>query len=143
MPLLHCAGTRPVNLGVTEAGLAPCPNSPNCVSSDAADSAHSIPPFELAVPGAQAWQAAVAVVSELPRSSIVTQQQDYLHAECQSALFGFVDDLELELREPDQVIAVRSASRLGYGDLGVNRRRVELLRQKLQERGILRLPSAR
>ena len=141
MPLLHCAGTRPTNLGVSETGLVPCPASPNCVSSDAADSDHAIAPFELAVSGGQAWQAAVLAVSALPRTTIVTERDGYLHAECQSAVFGFVDDLELELRPEDQIIALRSASRLGYGDLGVNRRRVESLRQELRERGALRPAS--
>lgn len=77
-------------------------------------------------------------VSELPRTTIVTQTDNYLHAECQSALFGFVDDLELHLKAANAVIDVRSASRLGYSDLGVNRRRVEDLRSQLIKRGIVR-----
>ncbi len=138
MPLFSCVGTRPTHLGVSATGLAPCPSSPNCVSSDAHDPGHAIAPLELAVSRDQAWEAAVAAVSELPRTAIVTRQDGYLHAECQSAVFGFVDDLELELRAPEQIIAVRSASRLGYGDLGVNRRRVEGLRQELRRRGAVR-----
>jgi uncharacterized protein (DUF1499 family) len=77
-------------------------------------------------------------VSELSRTRIVTETADYLHAECRSALLGFVDDLELHLRPDEGIIAVRSASRLGYSDLGVNRRRVEGLRTSLIERGVLR-----
>ncbi|NRA01164.1 MAG: DUF1499 domain-containing protein [Myxococcales bacterium] len=142
MSFLNCAGTRPTNLGVSEAGLAPCPTSPNCVSSDAADSGHAIAPFELAVPEGQAWHSAVSAVSALPRTKIVTERDGYLHAECRSAVFGFVDDLELELRAADQTIAVRSASRLGVGDFGVNRRRVESLRQELRSQGALR-PAGR
>ncbi len=75
---------------------------------------------------------------ELPRARIVEETEDYLHAECRSALFGFVDDLELQLRPSESIIAVRSASRLGYSDFGVNRRRVEALRESLAGRGVLR-----
>jgi uncharacterized protein (DUF1499 family) len=108
------------------------------VSSDASDPTHAIPPLALAGPPEQAWQSARAAVAELPRTRIVTGTDDYLHAECRSALFGFVDDLELHLRPGEGIIAVRSASRLGYGDLGVNRRRVESLRGALVRRGVVR-----
>ena len=138
MPLLSCAGKRPTNLGVSEGALAPCPSSPNCVSSDARDTGHRVSPLRLAVPPAEAWQAVREVVAELPRTRVVTDSGDYLHAECRSAVFGFVDDLELQLRPTENLIAVRSASRLGYSDLGVNRRRVEGLRASLISRGILR-----
>ena len=63
---------------------------------------------------------------------------DYLHAECASAIMGFVDDLELHLRSPEGTIAVRSASRVGYSDLGVNTNRVERLRQKLEQAGVVK-----
>jgi uncharacterized protein (DUF1499 family) len=74
----------------------------------------------------------------LPRSQIITVTDDYVHAECRSAVFGFVDDLELHLRLGQNSIAVRSASRLGHGDFGVNRKRVESLRTLLTERGAIR-----
>lgn len=138
MPLLFCAGRRPANLGVSDGSLAPCPSSPNCVSSDAADESHQVPPFRLAAPPAEAWRAARKAVSELPRTQIAQETGDYLHAECRSAVFGFVDDLELHLRPAEGIIAVRSASRLGYSDLGVNRRRVESLRASLTALGALR-----
>ncbi len=118
--------------------LAPCPASPNCVSSDARDARHAIAPLALAAPPQEAWRAARDAVAALPRTRIVEETADSLHAECRSALFGFVDDLELELRAAEGAIAVRSASRLGYSDLGVNRRRVESLRAALRERGVVR-----
>jgi len=138
MSLLSCAGARPTNLGVSASGLAPCPSSPNCVSSDAPDSAHSVSPFRLDTPASDAWRAARDLVATLPRTRIVHETSDYLNAECRSALFGFVDDLELHLRAADGIIAVRSASRVGYSDLGVNRRRVDGLRAALTDRGMLR-----
>jgi uncharacterized protein (DUF1499 family) len=123
---------------VADARLAPCPASPNCVSSDAADARHAVAPLVLAAPPEDAWRAARAAVAALPRTRIVGETPTSLHAECRSALFGFVDDLELELRAAEGVIAVRSASRVGYSDLGVNRRRIEGLRAALRERGALR-----
>jgi len=136
--LFSCAGMRPTNLGVHGALLAPCPSSPNCVSSDAKDSSHQVPAFQLALPAGDAWPVVREAVASLPRTAIITESPDYLHAECSSAIFGFVDDLELHLRTAQGLIAVRSASRLGYGDLGVNRRRVENLRDFLAQRGVVR-----
>ena len=138
MPLFSFPGKRPTYLGVEAARLPPCPSSPNCVSSDAADPAHSIAAFALAIPFHEAWLAVRESVESLPRTKIISETSDYLHAECTSAVFGFVDDLELHLRTAEKVVAVRSASRLGYSDLGVNRRRIEDLRGLLVKRGILR-----
>lgn len=80
----------------------------------------------------------MSAIQALPKTDIVTSTSDYIHAECRSRVFGFVDDLEVQLRRAEKVIAVRSASRTGYSDLGVNRRRVETLRLQLQQAGVLR-----
>lgn len=117
--------------------LAPCPGKPNCVSSDAENPARRIHPLVLDAPPAAAWQAASAAVATLPRTRILTHTDDYLHAECRSRLFRFVDDLELQLRTGEGQIAVRSSSRLGYYDFGVNRRRVEKLRSQMRRMGVL------
>jgi uncharacterized protein (DUF1499 family) len=99
---------------------------------------HHVMPLELAASPDEAWQRVREVVSGLPRTHIVTETSSYIHAECRSLLLGFVDDLELHLRPAENVIAVRSASRLGYSDLGVNRRRVESLRESLTNRAVLK-----
>ncbi len=138
IPLLSCAGKRPSKLGVSHGAFAPCPSSPNCLSSDASDSGHQIAPFKLTVAPAEAWPVALELVSGIARSHIATERSDYLHLECRSFLFGFVDDLELQLRPAEGIIALRSASRLGYSDFGVNRRRVEALRASLIERGVVK-----
>ncbi|HUF41571.1 MAG TPA: DUF1499 domain-containing protein [Verrucomicrobiae bacterium] len=138
MPLFSCAGTRPSNLGIKDSRLAPCPSSPNCVSSDDADAAHSLPSYQLAMPASEAWRTVRSMVAGLPRTQIITESDDYLHAECRSAIFGFVDDLELHLRPAQNHIAVRSAARLGYSDFGVNRKRVENLRALLRTQGVTR-----
>ena len=137
MTLLSCAGKRPSDIGVANGRLAPCPSSPNCVSSEADDRIHGIPAFNLATEPDRAWSGARKAVLALPRTVLVVDEPGYLHAECRSALMGFVDDLELHLRPAESSIAVRSASRLGYGDMGVNRRRVEGLRATLHERGLV------
>lgn len=140
LPLFSCAGAKPNDLGVKDARLAPCPESPNCVSSDAEDSSHFIPAFQFAASASapEAWRAARSVVAKLPRTTIVTETDDYLHAECRSAFFGFVDDLELHLRPEQNIIAVRSAARLGRSDFGVNRKRVETVRALLIKQGAFR-----
>lgn len=143
MPLFSFPGKRPPHLGGEASRLAPCPSSPNCVSSDALDSTHSIAPFALVIPSREAWLAVRGSVESLPRTKIISETSDYLHAECTSAVFGFVDDLELQLRAAEGIIAVRSASRLGYSDLGVNRRRIEDLRALLVKQGIVRFDRLR
>jgi uncharacterized protein (DUF1499 family) len=138
MSLFSCSGTRPANLGIKDGRLADCPSSPNCVSSGASDSAHSISAFQLIAPPTDGWRALRALLEELPGVQIITADENYIHAECSSAFFGFVDDLELHLRASQNSIAVRSASRLGHSDFGVNRKRVENLRGLLTQRGLIR-----
>jgi len=133
-----CAGTRPAQVGIQQTGLAACPASPNCVSSDASDAAHRVAPFVLSSPPAEAWKSVRAAVAALPDTQVVAASASRLHAESTSEIFGFVDDLELQLRVSQGLIAVRSASRLGYGDMGVNRSRVEELRDALIARGVVR-----
>lgn len=136
--LLSCAGTPPADLGVREGRLRPCPATPNCVSSDAPrDDAHHVAPLALAQPAEEAWPAVRAAAAELPGARVASAQERYLHVECESRWLGFVDDLELHLRPDAGQVAVRSASRLGKSDLGVNRRRVETLRARLRARGVV------
>lgn len=134
---VSCSGKRPPNPGSAANGLAACPDSPNCVSSDAWEADHIVDPFVLSVPPEQAWPVLVEEVEKIPRTTIVEQRYGDLHAECRSMIFRFVDDLEFELRPAEGAIAVRSASRVGYSDWGVNRKRVEALREKLRVRGVI------
>ncbi|MBD2694031.1 DUF1499 domain-containing protein [Anabaena catenula] len=125
------AGKRPNNLGVQSGKLAPCPSSPNCVSSQASDSLHQIAPLSFTSTPEQALANLRTLIQFLPRTKIITETEDYLYAEFKSALMGFVDDVEFYLDRNSNIIHVRSASRLGYGDLGVNRQRIEEIRAKL------------
>jgi uncharacterized protein (DUF1499 family) len=108
------------------------------VSSDATDDTHRVAPLSLSVAPEMAWPTVRRAVSELPRTTIVADTATYLHAECRSAFFGFVDDLELQLRPDAGQVALRSAARLGYSDFGVNRGRVETLRRTLVSAGVVK-----
>ena len=113
--------------------LAPCGNRPNCVCSRADAASHQhVKPF--AVPGdaTAAFDRLKSLLAGMPRTAIVTVTDDYLHAVCRTRL-GFADDLECRLCRAVGVIHVRSASRLGYYDFGVNRTRVEALRRRLRD----------
>ena len=122
-----CTGGRPVTVGVHDGRLSPCPASPNCVSSQETDTAHAVEPLRFTGSPLQAMERLNRVVRGMKRSKIVTAEDRYLHAEFTSALFRFVDDVEFLLDEKNRVINVRSASRVGYSDLGVNRKRVEAI----------------
>ncbi|PKH04454.1 DUF1499 domain-containing protein [Psychromonas sp. MB-3u-54] len=115
-----------------------CPDSPNCVSSDAADKNHFIMPFQLATTAEKAWPIVIEVIMELPRSNIIQQTDSFLAVECRSAVLAFVDDLKLQLRANEGIIAVYSASRIGYSDFGVNHDRIEVLRAALIKRGVVK-----
>lgn len=126
-----CSGSRPPGLGLVGERLGDCPSSPNCVSSEATDAGHRVDPLAFAGTPEDGWKAARDAVAAMPRTRIVTEKNGYLHAECTSALMRYVDDLELHLAPGGNAIGVRSASRLGYSDMGVNRRRVESLRSAM------------
>ncbi len=128
--ILAFPGTRPSNLGVSAGRLAPCPATPNCVGSQDPDTSHQI----AAIPYGGSAQQAIAqlkqTITALPRTKILSESENYLYAEFTSNLLGFVDDVELYADESG-AIQVRSASRLGDLDLGINAKRVESLRLAL------------
>ncbi len=108
--------------------LPPCPSSPNCVSTQATDDGHAIAPFFYRKPRAEAKEVLKAVLATVPRTKLVEEDESYLHYEFTSLLMRFVDDVELLFNDETKTIYFRSASRTGYGDLGVNRRRMEEIR---------------
>jgi uncharacterized protein (DUF1499 family) len=108
--------------------LAPCPGAPNCVSSVAADAAHRVEPLRFTGPPAAALERLRKIIEALPRARVTRADATSLHAEFTSWLFRFVDDVDCVVDADAGVIHVRSASRVGYSDLGVNRKRVEQIR---------------
>ena len=127
------AGKRPNNLGIRDGNLAACPNTPNCVLSQSSDAEHSIKPLTYNSTPSEAMANLKSVIQAMKKTKIITENKNYLYAEFTSAIMGFVDDVEFYLDEDAKVIHVRSASRLGKSDLGVNRKRIETIRDKLQE----------
>ena len=136
--LAGCHGARPASPGSARGRLAPCPSSPNCVSSLANDELHRIAPLPFSGAAAAAIGRVEGIVRSLPRASVTTSTGDYLHAEFRSAVFRFVDDVEFLADESAGVIHVRSASRVGSSDLGVNRKRVEDIRVRWADQRVLR-----
>jgi uncharacterized protein (DUF1499 family) len=136
--LIACTMEQPKMLGIHNNKLSPCPSSPNCVCSDSKDEKRYIEPYQLSVDSNKAWAALKKVITSLPQTTIISNPKNYLHAEVRSLIFHFVDDIEFHLRPQRNIIAVRSAARLGYYDFGVNRRRVEKIRKKLQAQGVIR-----
>jgi uncharacterized protein (DUF1499 family) len=114
--------------------LAPCPSSPNCVSTQAPDEQHAITPLRYQKNQAAAKAALKAAVLSLPRTKLVDDDESYLHFEFTSLLLRFVDDVEFLFDDEARTIHFRSASRIGYGDFGVNRRRMEEIRKLVDGR---------
>lgn len=119
----------------TSGRLAPCPNRPNCVcSEDGVPARQFVAPFAVVGEPAAAFARLQALVARAPRTEIVRSTAQRFDATCRTRL-GFVDDLAFRLSPERGVIHVRSASRLGYYDLGVNRARVEALRREFDSAG--------
>ena len=133
MLFMGCAGKRPGKLGISGGQLQPCPDSPNCVSSQSADEEHKIDPLALESSPAEALAKLKTIILEMKRTSIIEETDNYLYAEFKSAALGFVDDVEFYVDAENKVIHVRSASRIGYSDLGVNRKRIEAIRQEFED----------
>lgn len=130
MSLIKLAGKRPDTLGADNGQLRRCPNAPKCVSSQQ-QGKHGIAPLDTNGQGVDAFNRLAEVIDAMDNTTLVTRRDDYLHAEFSTPTLGFVDDVECLLSEDGARIDVRSCSRLGYSDWGVNRKRVEMLRQQL------------
>lgn len=128
----YLSRSSPPTLDLVQGHLRPCPASPNCVSSEDADADHAIAALAYRGDRAASELAMTAALASLERTSIQRRQGDYWHALQVSGLFRFIDDIELRFDDASQQIQIRSGSRVGYSDLGVNRKRVEALRAAYQ-----------
>lgn len=121
----------PEKLGVFYGSLKPCPEFPNCVSSQAAREENKIEPIAFAGVDRQvAYGLLREVIAEMPRAEVVVSRVDYVHVEFRSRWWGFLDDTEFALDDTKGRMEVRSASRLGKADGGMNRNRVEEIRTR-------------
>ena len=127
IPILQsCAGDPPENLGVYENKLTRCPKSPNCVSSFYTKAPHAIRPIKAKLEKIE------STLASLDNANIVERSNNYIRAEFRSRFMGYVDDVEFLYDEFESISHVRSASRVGFSDLGVNRRRVEKIRRLVE-----------
>ena len=121
-----------LNVGLKNRFLSPCPETPNCVSSQEKNSQNSIKPITYEDSLRQAKDRISLVINSMRGTRIITKDDLYLHVEFTTQLLRFIDDVEFYFDESQSLIHVRSASRQGYWDLGVNRRRVEFIRSKFE-----------
>ncbi|MCA9015292.1 MAG: DUF1499 domain-containing protein [Planctomycetaceae bacterium] len=126
--LFNTLSGPPANLGVINQHLHPCPDSPNCVCSQDHSPQHEIAPLPYSGSQAAALTRLSEILNRQRGCRIIRQDGDYLRAEFRSLCFRFVDDVEFLVDSSQNVIHVRSASRVGYSDLGVNRKRIEAIR---------------
>ena len=110
--------------------LAPCPSSPNCISSQAIEPDKYMAPLPYAGNTEASRSIVLSIIESMPRSKVVQEKENYIHAEFRSLIFRFVDDVEFLFDEEDKTIHFRSASRTGYSDFGVNRKRMQSISER-------------
>ncbi len=130
--LAACAGERTPPSPTAPDRLAACPSSPNCVSSLASDADHHVAPLAYRGDPAAAMRRLRTVIAAMPRATVVAASDSALRAEFRSRLLRFVDDVDCVADPAAAVIQIRSASRVGYSDLGANRQRVEAIRSAFE-----------
>ena len=121
--------------------LRPCPDRPNCVSTQSADPAKRMPALGFEGEAEPVRAAILDVLAEAPRARVVEAEGDYIHAEFTTLMFRFVDDVEFSVDPGAKRVEFRSASRVGHSDLGTNRRRMKTLCRRLEGRAGLVLLS--
>lgn len=137
MALTACAAATPATVessAVTKT-LPPCPDSPNCVSTQAQreDAQHFIEPLTYTGSADDARQQLLDVIAAMSRTNVVTNEETYIHATFTSLIFRFVDDVQFVIDDATKTIHFRSASRVGRGDMGVNRNRMEEIRTRFTQ----------
>jgi len=127
---LHMQPSQPAS---ADNVLAPCPDSPNCVSTESTRTSQRVPTVAFTdAPAAALARARAALLAE-PRSTVTTERTGYVRGECRSFLFRFVDDVDIVVDPVARVFRFRSASRTGSSDMGVNRKRIERIAARLQQ----------
>ena len=124
----------PDNLGVSNGRLAACPSTPNCVCSfeKESDKKHFVEALSYSTSEKEVMNKLKDILVNMPRTKVIEETENYIYAECTSLIFRFKDDLEVYLDSQAKFIHFRSASRVGHSDLGVNRKRVESIKEKLK-----------
>ena len=126
-----CAGKSTAELGLRAGKLQPCPSSPNCVNSQHSDQSHFIAPIKIPATITDKKNFLIEIINQMPRTKIITDDNQYLHAEFTTKIMRYTDDVEFLIE--DDIVHVRSASRIGYSDLNANRSRIEEIRKLVAE----------
>ena len=113
--------------GLVDGRLRPCPSTPNCVNSEDVGKPSYVEPLLFKTSPENSWKIVKSAIQDMG-GKIELENDGYLHATFMTAVFRFVDDVELRMDEKNAVIQVRSASRVGRSDMGLNRKRVSKLR---------------
>ncbi|MHA1477133.1 MAG: DUF1499 domain-containing protein [Promethearchaeota archaeon] len=116
-------------IGIVDGKLHPCPKSPNCVSTQATDEKQKMEPINYSGSLEDAKRKIITIINSLKRSKVITNEENYIHIEFRTATFRFVDDVEFLFDDKEKVIHFRSRARMGYSDMGVNRKRMENITQ--------------
>ncbi|MDA8560686.1 DUF1499 domain-containing protein [Nitrospinae bacterium] len=121
--LSSCSGVVPLTIGQ----FARCPEKPNCVSTKNSSIENTVKPIFYKGSHENAKQNLLLAIKKFGSAKVKKELDQFIHVEFTSDIFRFIDDVEFYLKEQG-VIHFRSASRIGHSDLGVNRRRVEMIR---------------
>ena len=116
---------KPKRVGIIDGKFHPCPSSPNCVSTQSTDEKHKMEPLKFEGSLEEVKSKIINIIKSLKRSKIITDAENYLHIEFRTAVWRFVDDVEFYFDDTEKNIHFRSAARLGYSDMGVNKKRME------------------
>jgi uncharacterized protein (DUF1499 family) len=123
-----CAGVE--NISMTEGKLAPCPDSPNCVSTQSEKKGHAMKPLPYLRTREASREKILSILKDMKRTEIVKLTESHIHVECRTVLLHFTDDVAFFLDDTTRVVHFRSASRVGYYDFGLNRRRMKRISEK-------------
>lgn len=129
----HFSDNR-ANIGLSNGALRDCPDLPNCVASVATRAAQQIDGFKLNTANSDPFQAIASLLDSMPDAVVVTRNENYIHATFKTKLLKFIDDVEFHYPADATSIQIKSASRLGKSDLGANRKRIEKLRDLLEDK---------
>jgi uncharacterized protein (DUF1499 family) len=128
--LTSASGTGAESRGVSDGKLTPCPDSPNCVSTQSQSRRHAMEPLPYLETADKSRERILTILKDIKRTKIVEQTGSSIHVEFRSALWGFVDDVAFFFDDSARLVHFRSASRSGYYDFGVNRRRMQKISEK-------------
>jgi len=132
--IFGCSGRLPEKLGAKNGNLAPCPDAPNCVSTESGDPKRAMPPLPFVGTRDQARNRILETIRGMERSKIIDVTDFYIYAQYRTRFFRFVDDVEFLFDDTAQLVHFRSASRVGYYDFGLNRRRMIEIAKAYQQK---------